>query len=371
MASVKFTDVEKRYGSVPVSQGLNLEVPDREFMVLVGPSGSGKSTALRMVAGLEDISGGTIEIGGRTVNQVPPKDRDIAMVFQNYALYPHMTVRENLDFGLRLRKTPSAEIERLVGETAAMLGISPLLGRRPRQLSGGERQRVAVGRAIMRKPAVFLFDEPLSNLDAKLRVQMRAEIKKIQQQVRTTTIYVTHDQIEAMTMGSRIAVMKDGRLQQVGTPMEIYHRPENLFVAGFIGPPPMTFVPAAVEDGGRRLVASGFSLEVPASLRSALARRDGGHVTIGLRPEDLRDPSLGGSPAEAARIPIRVEICEPLGHEVVIHGVSGRDPLVCVHGGFESLPEVGSRMEVVLDPRKAHLFDAETERRIEAETSSP
>jgi multiple sugar transport system ATP-binding protein len=365
MAGVTFTHVEKRYGNVAVIENLNLEISDHEFMVLVGPSGSGKSTALRMVAGLEDISGGTITIGGRTVNQVPPKDRDIAMVFQNYALYPHMTVRQNLDFGLRLRKVPSAEIGRLVEETATMLGIAHLLDRRPRQLSGGERQRVAVGRAIMRKPSVFLFDEPLSNLDAKLRVQMRAEIKKIQQQIQTTTIYVTHDQIEAMTMGSRIAVMKDGRLQQVGTPMEIYRRPENLFVASFIGTPPMNFVPAAVGDGGRRLVASGFSLEVPASLRSATALRDGGHVTIGLRPEDLRDPSFGGSSGGAARIQMRVEICEPLGHEVVIHGRSGRDPLVCVQSGLDRLPELGSLLEVSVDPSRAHLFDPETRSRIE------
>ena len=366
MAGVEFTGVEKRYGGLPVIQDLSLEIPDREFMVLVGPSGSGKSTALRMVAGLEDVSGGTIAIGGRVVNDVPPKDRDIAMVFQNYALYPHMTVRENLDFGLRLRKTPPAEIRRLVDETAAMLGITHLLDRKPRQLSGGERQRVALGRAIMRKPSVFLFDEPLSNLDAKLRVQMRAEIKKIQKQIQTTTIYVTHDQIEAMTMGSRIAVMKDGRLQQVGTPMEIYHRPENRFVAGFIGTPPMNFVDAEVADGGRRLVASGFSLEVPAASGPGVSVRDGSRITLGVRPEDLRDPAYGGSAPGAIRIPIRVEICEPLGHEVVIHGLSGRDALVCVHEGFDRLPEIGSVLEVVLDPRKVHLFDGETARRIAA-----
>jgi multiple sugar transport system ATP-binding protein len=370
MASVQFKDVEKRYGGVSVIRDLNLEILDHEFMVLVGPSGSGKSTALRMIAGLEDISSGTITIGGRVVNDVPPKDRDVAMVFQNYALYPHMTVRENLDFGLRLRKTPSAEIASLVGEAAAMLGIAGLLDRKPRQLSGGERQRVALGRAIMRKPSAFLFDEPLSNLDAKLRVQMRAEIKKIQRQLQTTTVYVTHDQIEAMTMGSRIAVMRDGRLQQVGAPMEIYRRPDNLFVASFIGALPMNFVPASVGDSGRTLVASGFSMEVPEALRPATARRDGEQITIGLRPEDLRGAPSGGSDGRSTRISIRVEIGEPLGREVVIHGLCGRDPLVCVLGGADRLPEIGSRMEVALDPRDAHLFDAKTERRIDSGASA-
>jgi multiple sugar transport system ATP-binding protein len=351
MASVTFTDVRKRYGDVSVIEGLNLEVRDREFMVLVGPSGSGKSTALRMVAGLEEISGGSIAIGGRTVNDVAPRDRDIAMVFQNYALYPHMTVRENLEFGLRLRKTAPAEIERLVAETAGLLGIAALLERRPRQLSGGERQRVALGRAIMRKPAVFLFDEPLSNLDAKLRVQMRAEIKKLQAALQTTAIYVTHDQTEAMTMGSRIAVMKDGQLQQVGNPIEVYRRPANLFVAGFIGNLPMNLVEAKLENGGRRLSASGFALEAPVPFAAAPS---GGpaRVVLGIRPEDLRAPAAPG----AARLAVRVEVCEPIGNEVVVHGQAGTDPLVCTQGS-DAVPSAGDRLEVGVALDRLHLFD--------------
>ncbi|HKB72210.1 MAG TPA: sn-glycerol-3-phosphate ABC transporter ATP-binding protein UgpC, partial [Thermoanaerobaculia bacterium] len=265
MAEVRLEKVEKRFGDVLVIAGLDLEVRDHEFMVLVGPSGCGKSTVLRMIAGLESVTAGRIFIGDRLVNDVAPKDRDIAMVFQNYALYPHMTVRANMEFGLRMRKTPAAEIERMVGEAAATLGIAPLLDRKPRQLSGGQRQRVALGRAIVRQPAVFLFDEPLSNLDAKLRVQMRAEISKLQQRLRTTAVYVTHDQVEAMTMGHRIAVMKDGRIQQVGTPYEVYEKPSNLFVANFIGTPPMNFIPATIAAGGTTLTASGMSIPVPAS----------------------------------------------------------------------------------------------------------
>jgi multiple sugar transport system ATP-binding protein len=370
VAAVAFVDVGKRYGDAPVIENLNLEIADREFMVLVGPSGSGKSTALRMIAGLEDISSGTITIGGRPVNDVPPKDRDIAMVFQNYALYPHMTVRENLEFGLRLRKTPAADIARLVAETARLLGIDPLLERRPRQLSGGERQRVALGRAIMRKPAVFLFDEPLSNLDAKLRVQMRAEIKRIQQLVHTTAVYVTHDQVEAMTMGSRIAVMKDGRLQQVGPPMDVYRRPENLFVASFIGTLPMNFVPARVGAGGR-LVASGFSVEWPRALPAPDALREGSAVLLGLRPEDLRESPPAAPDGRrdvdgAVRLPVRVEVCEPLGREIVVHGRCGDDPLVSVVRGGELVPAPGSVLELTVDWARAHLFDPVSQRRIAA-----
>jgi multiple sugar transport system ATP-binding protein len=367
VAAVAFVDVGKRYGDAPVIENFDLAIADREFMVLVGPSGSGKSTALRMIAGLEDITSGTITIGGRPVNDVPPKDRDIAMVFQNYALYPHMTVRENLEFGLRLRKTPAPEIERLVAETAKLLGIDALLERRPRQLSGGERQRVALGRAIMRKPAVFLFDEPLSNLDAKLRVQMRAEIKRIQQLVQTTTVYVTHDQVEAMTMGTRIAVMKDGRLQQVGAPMEVYRRPENLFVASFIGTLPMNLLPARVGAGGR-LVASGFTVEWPPALAApaALALREGSAVTLGLRPEDLRESLPAGSGARDGRLPVRVEVCEPLGREIVVHGRCGDDALVSVVHGGDAVPAPGSLLELSVDWARAHLFDPVTQRRIAA-----
>src|SRR5689334_11683119 len=264
MADVRFQHVYKRYGeNPPVITDLNLEIKDHEFMVLVGPSGCGKSTALRMIAGLEEITGGTLSIGDRTVNDLPPKDRDVAMVFQNYALYPHMTVRENLEFGLKIRKTPKEEMNRLVDDAARTLGITEFLDRKPKQLSGGQRQRVALGRAIVRNPAVFLFDEPLSNLDAKLRVQMRAEISTLQKRLKTTTVYVTHDQIEAMTMGDRIAVMSKGELQQVGTPLEVYDQPSNLFVASFIGTPPMNFIPGTLGSGGTTIRTSGFEMPVP------------------------------------------------------------------------------------------------------------
>src|SRR5437868_6276919 len=276
MASVVLHDVAKRYGdNPPVITGISLEIQEHEFMVLVGPSGCGKSTLLRMVAGLEEITSGTIRIGERVVNDVHPKDRDIAMVFQSYALYPHMSVRDNLAFALKLRGTGRAEIDRMVGEAAKILGLGELLERRPRDLSGGQRQRVALGRAIVRKPSVFLFDEPLSNLDAKLRVQMRAEISTLQKRLQTTTVYVTHDQVEAMTMGDRMAVMSKGELQQVGTPLEVYEQPANLFVASFIGTPPMNFVPATFTDGGATVTASGFKMTVPEPFRAAAAGRDG------------------------------------------------------------------------------------------------
>src|SRR4051794_15017842 len=280
MAEVTLKGIKKAYGPVTVIPHFDLDIQDHEFMVLVGPSGCGKSTALRMIAGLEEITAGTISIGGRVVNDVPPKDRDIAMVFQSYALYPHMTVRENLEFGLKIRKTPRAEMDSRVREAAEILGITELLERKPKQLSGGQRQRVAVGRAIVRKPSVFLFDEPLSNLDAKLRVQMRAEISKLQKTLKTTTVYVTHDQIEAMTMGHRIAVMQSGKLQQVGTPLEVYEQPANLFVASFIGTPPMNLVPATLADGGATVVASGLRLPVPPAYRAATNGRDGAKVVL-------------------------------------------------------------------------------------------
>src|SRR5688572_20246105 len=283
MAEVILKDVSKRYGDVSVIEVLNLKVEDREFLVLVGPSGCGKSTALRMIAGLEEITAGSILIGGRVVNDLPPKDRDIAMVFQSYALYPHMSVRENLEFGLRIRKTARAEIESRVMSAAKILGIEHLLDRKPKELSGGQRQRVAVGRAIVRQPAVFLFDEPLSNLDAKLRVQMRAEITRLQQRLETTCVYVTHDQVEAMTMGHRIAIMNAGRVQQVGTPLEVYERPVNLFVANFIGTPAMNLFEGRVGEGGT-LEALGTSLVLPAALSGSAAGR---RVTAGIRPENV------------------------------------------------------------------------------------
>ncbi len=364
MAEVRFEHVAKRYDQVAVIEDLNLDIRDQEIMVLVGPSGCGKSTALRMIAGLEAISEGTIEIGGRRVNELPPKDRDIAMVFQNYALYPHMTVRENLEFGLKIRKVPPAERERLVQNAAAILEITPLLDRRPRQLSGGQRQRVALGRAIVRQPSVYLFDEPLSNLDAKLRVQMRSEIKTLQQRLKTTTVYVTHDQTEAMTMGSRIAVMKDGKIQQVGTPLEIYDRPRNLFVANFIGAPPMNVIAAELRDGGTTLAASGFTLPVPGALRAATAGRDGGKLIVGVRPEHLLDPSDAAA-GPTALLPVEVEIIEPLGDEVIVHARAGDDLLVYKLEPRHT-PEPGQRLEVAVEVDRMHLFDPVSGLRLEA-----
>jgi multiple sugar transport system ATP-binding protein len=362
MAEVTLHQVKKAYGPVTVIPRLDLGIQDHEFMVLVGPSGCGKSTALRMIAGLEEITGGTIEIGDRVVNDVPPKDRDIAMVFQSYALYPHMTVRENLEFGLKIRKTPKAEMNRLVGEAAQILGITELLARKPKELSGGQRQRVALGRAIVRKPAVFLFDEPLSNLDAKLRVQMRAEISTLQKRLQTTTVYVTHDQIEAMTMGDRIAVMNKGELQQVGSPLEVYEQPATLFVASFIGTPPMNFLPATFSDGGTTVAASGFRLPVPEAFRAAAAGRDGMKVVLGLRPENIREAGRDG---EGVLVPVgaKVEFVEPLGHEVIVHGRIGDDLLVAKVGPHRA-PQTGATVDLVIEAAAAHLFDVATEKRL-------
>jgi multiple sugar transport system ATP-binding protein len=362
MAEVTLQKVSKRYGEVSVIEDLDLEVGDGEFMVLVGPSGCGKSTVLRMIAGLEEISAGTIAIGGRVVNTLAPKDRDIAMVFQNYALYPHMTIRENLEFGLKMRKTPRVERERLVAEAAEVLEMADLLGRKPRQLSGGQRQRVALGRALVRHPAVFLFDEPLSNLDAKLRVQMRAEIKKLQRRFGTTAVYVTHDQIEAMTMGSRIAVMRDGRIQQVGEPLEIYQRPRNLFVANFIGTPPMNFLKARLDREGTA-VTSGFTLTLPPAVRPAPGK-DGREIVLGIRPENVVDAREGGRGPTAA-LPLEVEFVEPLGDEVIVHGRVGQEVLLCKLGPHR-VPRAGSRLEVAIELEKVHVFDAGTELRMTA-----
>ena len=362
MAGVNFKDVAKRYGDVSVIEGLNLDIRDHEFMVLVGPSGCGKSTALRMIAGLEEISGGDISIGDRVVNALPPKDRDVAMVFQNYALYPHMTIRENLEFGLKIRKTPQPEMDRLVNDAAEILGITPLLERKPKQLSGGQRQRVAVGRAIVRQPSVFLFDEPLSNLDAKLRVQMRAEIKKLQHRLRTTTVYVTHDQVEAMTMGHRIAVMKDGKLQQLGTPLEVYERPVNVFVAQFIGTPPMNFLHATLTQDGRSLEGKGFTLPVPASLAALTAGRGGQRLVVGLRPEHMLEE---GRPlrGESAPLTVTVEMIEPLGDQVIAHVKLG-DDLLAFRLEAHRAPEPGDPLPVRVQLDAMHLFDAATEQRL-------
>jgi multiple sugar transport system ATP-binding protein len=363
LASVSLQKVSKRYGDVSVIEDLDLEVLDGELMVLVGPSGCGKSTVLRMIAGLEDISGGTVLIGGRAVNGLAPKDRDISMVFQNYALYPHMTIRENLEFGLKMRKTPRAEMERLVSEAAGILGMANVLHRRPRELSGGQRQRVALGRALVRHPAVFLFDEPLSNLDAKLRVQMRAEIKKLQQRLGTTSIYVTHDQIEAMTMGSRIAVMRDGRIQQVGEPLEIYQRPVNLFVANFIGTPPMNFLRARLEKGGVAALAAGTSLSLPPSNRPP-ETSTGRNVVLGIRPENVVDARDGGE-GPTVSLPLEVDFVEPLGDEVIVHGRVGEESLLCKLAP-NHIPQPGSRLVVALELSRMHVFDAETELRMTA-----
>ncbi len=341
MAEVTFAHVAKSYGDVPVIEDLNLEVADGELMVLVGPSGCGKSTALRMIAGLEEVTSGTISIGGHVVNQLAPKDRDIAMVFQSYALYPHMSVRENLEFGLRMRRAPRAEIDARVGRAAEILGIAHLLDRKPKDLSGGQRQRVAVGRAIVRQPAVFLFDEPLSNLDAKLRVQMRAEISRLQQDLGTTSVYVTHDQVEAMTMGHRIAVMRAGKLQQVGTPLEVYDRPANVFVAQFIGTPPMNLVQATVEGGMLR--ASSFALPLP------FVVEEGRKVVVGIRPEHL---------VRGDAIRAKVDMVEPIGHESIVYASAGAEKLVAIfepHGA----PRVGETIS--FNAGRVHLFDATTE----------
>ena len=359
MAGVTFDHVKKSYGPVTVIEDFSLDIRDKEFMVLVGPSGCGKSTALRMIAGLEEITGGTISIGDRVVNDVPPKDRDIAMVFQSYALYPHMSVRENLQFALKIRKTPKEDMDRRVREAAEILGITEYLDRKPKQLSGGQRQRVALGRAIVRQPAVFLFDEPLSNLDAKLRVQMRAEITKLQKGLQTTTVYVTHDQIEAMTMGHRIAIMKSGNLQQVGTPLEVYEQPANLFVAGFIGTPPMNLVPATIEDGS--IVASGFRLPVPGPWKAAA--KTGKKVILGIRPENVRESARSG---ETARVQARVDFVEPLGHEVIVHGRVGEEDTLVAKVDPHRAPEMGSEIGLEIEMDAVHLFDASTEQRLTA-----
>jgi len=344
MADVAFVDVAKRYGDVSVIEQLNLHINDHELMVLVGPSGCGKSTALRMIAGLEEISGGTISIGGRVVNNVAPKDRDIAMVFQSYALYPHMSVRENLEFGLRMRRVDRDETRKRVDFAAEILGLSQLLERKPKDLSGGQRQRVAVGRAIVRQPSVFLFDEPLSNLDAKLRVQTRAEITKLQQTLGTTSVYVTHDQVEAMTMGQRITVMRAGVIQQVGTPAEVYARPANAFVAQFIGTPPMNLIRATVEDGRAR--TSSFALGLPRAFAN------GTKLLVGIRPEHVK---------RGTGIPVTVDVVEPIGHESIVYATAGEERITAIFDP-ESTPRTGEQIEMSIDAARLHLFDAETER---------
>ncbi|GIV97714.1 MAG: glycerol-3-phosphate ABC transporter ATP-binding protein [Herpetosiphonaceae bacterium] len=364
MAGVRYEHVDKYFGDVHVLKDINIDIPDGEFLVLVGPSGCGKSTALRCLAGLEEITSGNIYIGERIVNDVPPKDRDIAMVFQSYALYPHMSVYDNMAFGLKLRKVPKQEIDRRVKEAAEMLAIGHLLDRKPKQLSGGQRQRVALGRAIVRDPAVFLMDEPLSNLDAKLRVQTRAEISKLHQRLKTTFIYVTHDQTEAMTMGTRIAVMRDGVLQQLDTPQNLYDHPINTFVAGFIGSPAMNFFNGKVErTDGRLVVDTGdFAVMVPAAKTEAASAEIGRRVILGVRPEDIHDAHyVPRGVEESAKIPVQVNVTEPMGSEVFAYIQKGAHEFVARLDPRTSA-RPGQTMEVVLDMDKAHLFDAETER---------
>ena len=365
MARVHLEGVTKKFGAVTAVNNVSLEIPDKQFTVLVGPSGCGKTTALRLIAGLEEVTAGDIVIGERRVNDVPPKDRDIAMVFQNYALYPHMTVYDNMAFGLRLRKYAKSEIDRRVKEAAGMLGIEGLLDRKPKQLSGGQRQRVALGRAIVREPQVFLMDEPLSNLDAKLRVQTRAEIKKLHARLQTTTVYVTHDQVEAMTMGDRIVVMKDGVVQQVDTPINLYEKPANQFVAGFIGSPAMNFVEASIfESGGTyRVNADGFQLEVPPELTGEVRPWAGKAVVFGIRPEDIEDKALAPSANPAWTLRATVDVHEPLGSDVILYLTAGAHSIVA-RVDAHTQARMGQALEVVVDMRKMHLFDPQTQRAI-------
>ncbi len=367
MASVLYDHVTKQFGGLVALKDFNLDIPDQEFLVLVGPSGCGKSTALRILAGLENATSGRILIGGRQVNNLPSRDRDIAMVFQSYALYPHMTVYDNIAFGLQLRKMPKAEIDRRVKQAAEILGIGPLLGRKPGQLSGGQRQRVALGRAIVREPSVFLLDEPLSNLDAKLRVHMRAEISKLHQRLRTTFVYVTHDQVEAMTMATRIAVMNLGIIQQVGSPQELYDHPANRFVAGFIGSPAMNFAEVTV-DGSRSammLHAEGFQAPVPSEQAEMLAPYLGKKIIFGIRPENIHDASFAPMGIEGAPVVARVDVTEPMGNEVFLYLVAGRDQLLA-RVDPRTAAKPSDEIKVVLDMQKMHAFDPETEEAISA-----
>ncbi|MCS7259852.1 MAG: ABC transporter ATP-binding protein [Anaerolineae bacterium] len=362
MASVTYENVTKKFGDVVALNNLSLEVQDKEFLVLVGPSGCGKSTALRCLAGLEEVTEGRILIGDRVVNDVPPKDRNIAMVFQSYALYPHMSVYDNMAFGLKLRRTPKDEINRRVQEAAKILGIENLLDRKPKQLSGGQRQRVALGRAIVREPSVFLLDEPLSNLDAKLRVQTRAELIKLHQRLGTTFIYVTHDQMEAMTMADRIAVLKDGVLQQLDTPQNLYDYPGNIFVAGFIGSPSMNFFNATITGEGDQLFvdAGSFRIPITPSIKARLKDGAGKRVILGIRPEDIYFPGFVSPGVAAVDVESVVDVTELMGNEIFLYMVTGNnsyiarvDPHVRAH--------VGDKVKMVFNADKIHLFDADVE----------
>lgn len=366
MAQVSLKNVSKKYSpNVYAVKDINLGVENKELLVLVGPSGCGKSTTLRIIAGLEKVTAGKVYIGDRMVNDVPPKDRNIAMVFQNYALYPHMTVYENMAFGLKLRRLPKSEIDQRVREAAQILNITKYLDKRPRELSGGERQRVAVGRAIVRKPLVFLFDEPLSNLDAKLRVQMRTEINKLHTRLQTTMIYVTHDQIEAMTMGTRIVVMKDGVIQQIDGPITLYDKPKNKFVAGFIGSPPMNFMNGKVikKDEKFYFNEGTFSVRIIDEMRGKLTPHLDKEVVFGIRPEDIYDRLFAQYAAEENVITATCEVYEPMGAEVFLHLNTGKHTFIARVGGH-ARPALNQDMELVLDMNKVHFFDIETEEAI-------
>ncbi|RLD18464.1 MAG: glycerol-3-phosphate ABC transporter ATP-binding protein [Caldiserica bacterium] len=369
MADVVLKNVSKIYkGGVIGCKNINLSVSDREFCVIVGPSGCGKSTTLRLIAGLEEITEGELYIGGDLVNEIPPKDRDIAMVFQDYALYPHMTVEENMSFGLRLRKYPKDEIKRRVIEAARILEIEHLLSRRPKQLSGGQRQRVALGRAIVRKPKVFLFDEPLSNLDAKLRVQMRIEIKKLHSKLRTTMIYVTHDQVEAMTLGDKIVVMKDGLIQQIDDPLSIYEKPKTQFVAGFIGSPPMNFIRVKVEDKDDYIlikeIGDGFKIVIDRNTFSYLIPYSGKEITLGIRPEDIVDRIFSKIDTKENVVEAEVVAEEPMGSENIIHAKTKSSNLVIRTDGTNRV-KMGDRLELLFKLDKLHFFDVDDGKRIE------
>jgi len=366
MAKVILENVCKTYpGGFKAVDNANLEIQDREFIVLVGPSGCGKSTTLRMVAGLEEVSSGSILIDGKKINDVPPKDRDIAMVFQNYALYPHMTVYKNMAFGLMLRKYPKAEIDQRVRDAAQILGITDeQLQRKPKSLSGGQRQRVAVGRAIVRKPKAFLFDEPLSNLDAKMRIQMRTEISKLHQQLNSTMIYVTHDQVEAMTMGDRIVVMKDGLIQQVDEPLALYDNPKNMFVAGFIGSPPMNFFKGIIEQRAGSIwfveAGKGFAIHIGDSIAGKLAGHLDKPVVFGCRPEDINEKTIASFSRPDQTAIATVEIVEPMGAEVYIYLNTGTHSFIARVNAHQRA-EVGQKLEMAFDMQKSHFFDGTTE----------
>src|SRR5882724_3679639 len=366
MAQVTLRKVIKKYDEVLAVRGIDLDITDKEFIVLVGPSGCGKSTTLRMIAGLEEISGGDIAIGGDVVNDVPPKDRDIAMVFQNYALYPHMNVYENMSFGLKLKRRPKDEIDRRVKQAAQILDITELLDRKPKQLSGGQRQRVAMGRAIVRDPKVFLFDEPLSNLDAKLRVQMRTEIKKVHQKVRTTTVYVTHDQVEAMTLADRVVVMRAGIIEQIGTPNDLYHSPKTRFVAGFIGSPAMNFIPCRLEENAGALslrLGDRVSVPVPASRIQSYRAHAGKELVLGLRPEHLTETHAHAEPG-TAELAFPVDVVEPMGMETMVY-VTVNGVEVCARVDPGAALSAGETMRFLADLRHMHLIDPASDRVIE------